>query len=1058
MTAFPSRLEKKWFTFFNRLRLRFVRRKTMFACFVLTITIIFLQCSTINAEHPPLKSYTTSDGLAHDRVNKIVRDSRGFLWLCTSEGLSRFDGYEFKNYTQDDGLPHRAVNDFLETRTGEFWVATNGGLVLFNPLGISKRKSQNEHERIEPMFRVLRPTDLKAEQKDWGVEDLLEDRAGRVWAATWSGMYELKKQEDWQLRRLQTPAAKENRSESFTILLEDRTGAIWAGTSDGLARIAPDRSGIEVIRKKMGVLSLLEDRSGRVWVGGMPNSDENLLGLHLFSNAENEPREIRVFRKNDGLSDDIWLNALLETSDGRIFVGLGNSLCEYAPQDDSNQPQFRIVSNEGVVALAEDASRNVWFSTASNGVRRLARRGFVTYDKLDGLTNPSIASVIPGTDGEVYILADENKIHRFNGNNFDVVSPRGIIPKSWGTGQISFRDHTGAWWIAGVSGLQRYPSVERFEDLATVEPLKTYTTKDGLFVNEVFRLFEDSRGDIWISVIGDTSNTLLRWERAADRIQGFTAADGVFDKNAPTAFAEDLAGNIWIGFYGNGLLRYRNGKFESYTAAHNLPAGFIHNIFTDSNGRVWVASSVGGVARIDNPTSEEKPPLTNLTTRDGLSSSQTTCVTEDNFGRIYIGTGRGVNQLDLQTGRIKVFTKADGLPENIISRCKRDAGGALWFGTSGGLARYIPAAEEQGEPPPIFFSDLRVNGESIKKISELGEATIENLVFAADQRQIQIDFFALGFSTGESLRYQYKLEGVDAEWSDPSLLRTVSLNLSPGKYRFLARAVNSDGIISVQPAAVAFQIVRPVWQRWWFLLCLSSLIGLAIYVLYHYRLAQLVKIERVRTRIATDLHDDIGASLSQIAILSEVARQKVGDNGASESLQKIAGVSRDMVDSMADIVWAINPERDRLSDLTGRMRNLASEMTELCDIGLKFTQIDSDRNDLHLSADLRREIYLIFKETLNNLVKHSDCERVEIELRLEADDFVFTVKDDGRGFDTNANGNAPKRGGNGLINMQKRAESLGGDYQIESKIGAGTISVLRVPLKEKFSLATLLSK
>ncbi len=994
------------------------------------------------AETLPLKSYTTSDGLAHDRVNRIVRDSRGFLWFCTSEGLSRFDGYEFKNYTQDDGLPHRAVYDFLETRGGEIWIATGDGVVLFNPHGNQKSKIENQKSDA-PMFRTFRPADLKTEAQTFSVGDLLEDRNGKIWAASSVGVYQLEKQDDWSLRRFDIAATK--RSEDFSQLLEDRSGAIWAGAEIGLYRILADKSKAQTINEKMRVESLLEDRDGRVWVGSAGGGEDEI-GLHVFSVVDDQPRRIRQFRKRDGLSDDLWMNSLLETADGRIFVGVGNGLCEYIPQTE----QFRVLSDEKVLALGEDAGGNVWFSTNSSGVRRLARHGFVNFDQSDGLGSAKISSIISASDGEIYVLADAFKIYRFNGKGFDTVAPRGMIQGNWGTGQITFPDRTGAWWVAGVVGLQRYPSVKNLADLVSVEQMKLYTTADSLFSNNIFQLFEDSRGDIWIAVIG-VANSILRWERAADKIHGYTTADGLPSKNGATAFGEDRAGNVWLGFYYGGLYRHRSGKFESFTAEDGLPAGYISNIFTDSKGRVWVATSSGGVLRIDNPTTEEKPTLAVLTTRDGLSSNQANCITEDNFGRIYISTGRGVNRLDLTTGRIKVFTQADGLPENIVRLCGREASGALWFGTFENLARYVPVADEKSQPPPVFLSNLRVNGEPIKKLSELGETNVENLDFAPDQRQIQIDFFALGFGTGEALRYQYKLDGIDADWSEPTTQRTVNLNLSAGKYNFKVRAVNADGITSENPASVSFSIARPIWQRWWFLILAAFFIGFLIYSLYRYRLRRLLELERVRTRIATDLHDDIGSSLSKIAILSEVVRQKVGDNGANEPLDLISDTSRELVDSMSDIVWAINPQRDSLSDLIGRMRNLASEMTELADIALRFdlSGVDAESN-LPLGADLRREIYLIFKETVNNLVKHSACERAEIEFRIEADEFIFIVKDDGKGFDAAQNGSGATRGGNGLINMRRRAENLGGKYEIESGARKGTKAVLCVPLKTKF--------
>jgi signal transduction histidine kinase/ligand-binding sensor domain-containing protein len=1016
------------------------------------------------AETFPFKSYTTSDGLAHDRVNRIVRDTRGFLWFCTSEGLSRFDGYEFKNYTQDDGLPHRAVFDFLETRGGELWLATGDGLVLFNPLGKSNREKTDAPGA--PMFRVWRSENIPVKPQAWSTHDLIEDRAGTVWVAASDGVYRLEKTDDWRLLRFDIPPAKENKNEDFWRLLEDRRGAIWTATEFGLYRILPDRSAVQTINKNMRAGSLLEDRAGRVWVGSV-GGGEGEVGLHLFSIGEDEPRKIRTFRRADGLVSDIWLNDLLETADGRIYVVLGEGLCEFAPPADPAQPPFRVLSRESGVTLGEDAGGNVWFSTNSGGVRRLARGGFVNFEKSDNLQDKRIASIVSGSDGETYVLAEQKKIHRFDGEKFVVVAPREMIVPSWGRGQISFLDSTGAWWVSGAYGLQRYPPVKRLEDLENVEPQKIYTTRDGLWTDQIFRLFEDSRGDIWISSIGILPDTLTRWERATETIHRYTMADGLPWQNAPTAFGEDRAGNIWIGYYAGGLVRYRAGKFESFTAEDGLPAGYIGNIFTDSEGRVWVATSAGGALRVDNPTTDEKPRLMNVTTRDGLSSNQANCTTEDTAGRIYIATGRGVNRLDLQTGRVKVFTTADGLPENIVTQCKRDVQGALWFGTWNGLARYVPQSDEQSQSPPVFFSDLRVNGESFKKLSELGETTVENLEFNSEQRQVQIAFFALGFGAGERLLYQYKLDGTGADWSEPVEQRTINLNLSPGNYRLLVRAVNAEGVASDNPASVSFSIARPVWQRWWFLLIAALAVSALVYAVYRYRVNQIIKLERVRTRIATDLHDDIGSSLSKIAILSEVVRQKNGKekNGGFEPLEIIANTSREMVDSMSDIVWAINPERDHLSDLVQRMRHFAEEILDAQDIEYQFS-VAENLKDITLGADLRREIYLIFKECVNNLAKHSRATEAEFEIRLEKEHLIIGIEDNGHGFavaelraetssaysaDIGADA-ARSFGGNGLRNMKRRAQNLGGDFVIDSQIGNGTRITLKIPVGKNHPL------
>ncbi len=208
-----------------------------------------------------------------------------------------------------------------------------------------------------------------------------------------------------------------------------------------------------------------------------------------------------------------------------------------------------------------------------------------------------------------------------------------------------------------------------------------------------------------------------------------------------------------------------------------------------------------------------------------------------------------------------------------------------------------------------------------------------------------------------------------------------------------------------------------------------------------------MELEKVRTRIATDLHDDIGSSLSQIAILSEVVRQKVGDNGANEPLNLIADTSREMVDSMSDIVWAINPQKDHLSDLVQRMRRFASDILDAKDIAYQFV-VPETNGDVALSADIRREVYLIFKECINNLVKYSDATEARIEVRIENHALIIKVDDNGRGFDAAQamNGGASGFGGNGLPNMRRRAVDLGGDFAIKSEKNAGTSVRLNVPI------------
>jgi ligand-binding sensor domain-containing protein len=247
--------------------------------------------------------------------------------------------------------------------------------------------------------------------------------------------------------------------------------------------------------------------------------------------------------------------------------------------------------------------------------------------------------------------------------------------------------------------------------------------------------------DIWISTLGNPKGVLTRWERATETFHRYTPADGI-PEHAPSAFGEDAAGNIWIGFYLGGLMRYSQGRFKPFTEGDGVPPGFVEGLYLDHAGRLWVATAEGGVARTDDPGGE-RPSFFTYSAANGLASNQGTCVTEDQSGMIYIGTGRGVDKLDPATGHIKHFTTADGLAGSYIIVAFRHHDGSLWFGTQQGLSRLVPQPERPTLPPPVLISAMRIAGVSYP-ISELGELALAVPEISASRNQIQIDFVGLG--------------------------------------------------------------------------------------------------------------------------------------------------------------------------------------------------------------------------------------------------------------------------------------------------------------------------
>jgi PAS domain S-box-containing protein len=1153
-------------------------------------SLLLTYISEAVAEQLPVKAYTVADGLAHNRVKRIVQDSHGFLWFCTADGLSRFDGYRFTNYRVDDGLPAPSINDLLETGDGVYWVATNSdGVVRFN---LHAGSPTLTGEPAKSRFTVY---PISNEPVTNRVNVLYRDRGGMVWVGTDGGLFYLndaKGEGAFHRVELGIPSRPDLEVQVWA-MAEDRAGSLWIGTKFGLLRRLPNgrmtHYEIQPSPSDDTVLALLADDKGKLWVG-------HRTGLVTFDPAQTFPltdgRAVstalpagaRRYTTADGLHNNEVM-AIYQSSDGRVWIRtFGGGLTEF----DGEAFRAYVVAQrfgDNLGSLTEDRDGNLWLGTKAGGVLKVTRHGFITYGQDDGL-GQSISSIFENRTGELYVNSSVWLVSHFDGGRFTTVRPglaKSVTDTSWRGVSSVLEDHTGQWWVATREGLYRFPKVDRFEQLARARPKAVYTTSDGLANNDVSRLFEDSHGDIWIASFVPGREVLTRWERATSSFRQYSEADGLRPFTSVLAISEDAAGNIWVGFREGGLARYRAGRFTALGPDEGLPAGTINSIYLDRANRLWVTASRGGLCRIDDPEAE-RPRVVRYTKAEGLATDHVLYVTGDSAGRIYVGSSRGIDRLDPETRQVKHYSTADGLTGGEFTAAFCDQRGALWFGSTTGLSRLIPEPDRPTLPPPILIGGLSVAGRP-QPLSALGETVISGLEFDSGQNNIQIDFFGMDFGAGEALRYQYKLEGANEDWSELSDQRTVNYaSLAPGTYRFLVRAVGTDGTLSESPATVSFRIFPPVWQRWWFVAIAALVVGSAVFVfarsrytrlkslresenrfrtlaetasdaiitideesrivlvnkaaervfgytrkemtgaeltmvmpeylrhlhqagftrykqtgkrhipweavelpglhkdgreiplelsfgefvrndkrfftgiarditerkraeeaLRRSREERLAELERVRKRIATDLHDDIGSSLTRISLLSEVARRQVGAGEVSllESLSSVGRLSRELVDSMSDIVWAINPNKDHLSDLSQRMRHFASDVFTARQIEFRFRAPDAER-DVKVGANVRREFFLVFKEAVNNTVRHSGCAVAEIEFRAEDEGLFLKLSDDGRGFDV-----SHASTGHGLMSMRERTEGLGGQVEVISGPGQGTTLTFSIPLGDQ---------
>jgi streptogramin lyase/two-component sensor histidine kinase len=740
-----------------------------------------------------------------------------------------------------------------------------------------------------------------------------------------------------------------------------------------------------------------------------------------------------------------------EGPDGALWAGSGFGIKRMLL--DSRPAMFQVLTRANglidrkVTALARDRAGNMWAGTEA-GVMKIQPEGFTTFREADGLASDWVVSALANRAGTVLavtgseVAPEDHPVNTFDGVRFHAMSVKGYSERPpWGTHGTVLQARTGAWWAATGRGFCQY-APGRTEALAGKPPETCYAQD-----TSVFQIFEDSKGRIWASAQVPPSDAprLMRWDPATKAISRFD--DGQVPPGLVSAFAEGRDGNIWMGLWTGGLLRYDGRQFTRFQQADGVPAGAINELLIDSGGRLWIAS-LNGLGIIDNSGSPHFGVRV-YKTSDGLASDAINCIIEDTAGRIYAGTTKGVDRLDPRTGRIKHFSTADGLAHGEVKVAVRDRSGDLWFGTTQGFSRLFPAAGRPPAIPTVRIMDLRVGRERYP-VSQVGETRIPRGDLQPYQNQFQVSFVGFSDEPEANLRYTYMLEGGDTGWQGPGREHEANYpELAPGPYRFLVKAVNSEGQPSTTPAEIDFVILPPVWGRWWFRLLGLLACGALLYGAYRYNLNRLLELERVRARIAADLHDDIGSSLSGMAFLSEAVKQQIGTARpeAFEMASEVAVMARGLARALSDVVWSIDPRRDDLRNVIMRIRQSAAALEAQ---GIAWSlQGPPQPQKVKLTPQQRHHLYLIFKEALNNIARHAHCASARLTITVEDRRLRAEIVDDGCGFSQagEPGSDQKEQEGNGLRNMKLRAEQLGGRLRVDAAARRGVRLELTLPLK-----------
>lgn len=1018
----------------------------------LGIALLLVNVPAVYAQTPPpviFERISTAQGLSMYAVTSIIQDRQGFLWIGTQDGLNRYDGYHFtvfRHHPEDSTtLSDSYVNPdaLYEDREGRLWIGTRGGL--------------NRRDPATGAFKQYRhdPGNSQSLSHD-NVLSIYQTRAGVLWVGTEHGLNRYDPKSDRFIRYLHAPDDSSSLSgNAVTALHEDAAGTLWVGTTRGLNALVPSSPDAPdahfarythdapVARRVPhdNIYSLHADRAGILWVGTWGGGLFQLIPetgqVKQYAHDPDDPKSLPA---------DIVVT-LYEDRAGTLWVGTwGGGLGRLDPATgrftrfvtDPENPQS--LSHNQVSSIFEDHTGVLWIGTWDGLNKALLSRQFTSYTyqpgSLTGLSHPRVSEIYEDTQGALWIGTTGgglNKLDRRTGTITHYLhAPSDPSSLSYNDVTSVWEDHAGTLWVATLGG-----GLNRMNrETGTFTHYRHASDNfSSLSDDRLYTVYEDTQGVLWI---GTVVNGLDRFDRARGRFIHYRHDPqdaNSLSHNIVWPIYEDRTGALWIGTIGGGLNRFDRATqtFTRYQYdpddASSLSSDKILSIHEDSQGTLWVGTMGGGLNRFDRQTER----FFHYTEREGLAHNNATCMLTDDAGHLWVSTTGGLSRFDPDTERFTNYDASDGLPGIIFytGACYKTRDGELIFGSDQGVVAFRPdSLQSKRPPPPVVFTGFELFNEPARLDSAV--SSVKQIRLPYDQNFIAFHFAALDFARPAANEYAYMLEGLDAEWIFARDRRYASYpNLSPGHYTFRVKAANSDGVWNEVGASLDLIITPPYWQTWWFRLLVAASLAGVLFAAYRYRVRQLLELERTRQRIAHDLHDDIGSKMSSIALRLEM----VGRSGrlASEDedlVRNVVTTSRQLVRDLRDTVWLVKTENDHLPGLVERMREAARQM--LPDRPYHFEAPEALPPVL-LKMELRRHLFLIYKEALHNAVRHAQASQLTIHVAYKEGHLSFSVVDDGTGFDHDN-----VRSGHGLRTLQARARQTGGTLVIDSCPGRGT--------------------
>ncbi|HEX6845825.1 MAG TPA: two-component regulator propeller domain-containing protein [Chitinophagaceae bacterium] len=1001
--------------------------------FLFVVMIFFLsQKGRAQRFNFSLEQFTTDNGLSHESVLTITKDKDGFMWIGTANGLNRFDGLSFKIFRNDPDqlqtIPANYIAGTTLDKKGFLWVATNNGLCRMDTRSleidrIDLRAPGDRFSRYEVMYGEF-------------------DTNGTGWYLINDFLYAIN-QETLKWKRYPLPATRFHGNSSQI----DSKNRIWLAI--GRARYLFDPT-TEKFRYLMGfdwshrdsdILCgwMKEDEKGRLWMStwahGFYAWNEN---RKEFDKIGTQPESITNFEfdKNEQGDSFLWCG------------GGAYGLMAYDPAENKfyqfkNDPKDKYSHNLGQATfiLRDTSTGIVWIGT-ENGLEKYDphairfRRYRIWQDKSEYansqyfFTSGFVQDKTDTTGNTWWVSVWIGGLYKWNRNKLkldeDYVAATGI--KEAGIFSI-LQAKDGMIWIGHGLGVQVLdPRKNKF--------IRHYVNffPDQKARRSVTFISEDSKSNMWFS----TYQGLFSWERKGDSIVNWWNRIPSMHKIYPLNIREDAEGYIWFSS-GKGVGRIDPQKNElilfnnANRKKTRLPDDEIGVLYIDRVQHIWV-SGVGFVAELDKHGEVVKI----YDNKSGFIATSAFNLTQDPSGFIWIATDYKLHRLNPATGQFDYFDKNDGLFNNKMGDgFYMSDKGELFIGFNGAMNSINTSnIAFNKKPPAVLVSRLNIKGQPRSFDGN------NKVVVKPGERNIQIEFSALNYSQASKNSFAFWLEGYDSTWRYTNE-RTISLmNMEGGTHPLHVKASNNDGVWS-RETIYAIKVIPPFQQTIWFKLLFVVLAGVLFFIFYAYKKQHRRRLEKIRDRIATDLHDDMGSTLSSIRIFSDVAKKQIEEKPETvQLLDRISNNATSLSENMQDIIWTIRSDNDTLEDLVSRMREFGLRVCDAKNIRFNTTVSQSFKAS-KLTLEQRRNLYLIFKEALNNAVKYSQCTQIDLILNLKNRFLKLELADNGKGF----NIEEIKRG-NGLNNLEKRAKEINGQIDIKSAPGKGTCINLMVILKK----------